>query len=858
MKTLKVTLLVAIFELTFFQLNSQISVIGIATPASEWNTDFNMIQDPQNNDQWTITLQLFADEIKFRQDGNWTVNWGGSFPGGTAIPQGPNIAVTQPGNYLITFNTSSLEFNFTLLPLGGVGIGTNTPNQSAILDLVSTSKGLLIPRMTTSQMLGIQNPAPGLMVFDTQANALCAYSGGQWQVINGLPSGNINDLLFMGEAGPIWKPLFGQNLIPGPDFNGSSSLPAGPVPTGFVIENNRGYIVDRQSQDIKVVDISNPESPNLLGSKKLWGSPTAVAAGGNHVLVTDDDLNNVKILDVSDPGNIVLLDSLTVGDTPSAIVIKENYALITDRTSDDLKVIDFTDPNNLILAYNSPVTLSNPLQMFKDGDLIYINNVGSIHVFNIANPELPVLVKATNIGGGGSVRISNIVNGIMQVSVFGANDFVKWYDVSDPMNITLLSQKSIGTFPLANVINENFGIVQNNGDGNLGYLYDIKDPSNPILIDSIGFSSIGQMVIEGNYLMIASANFFSTVKLSVPQPIGLDANGNIAKVTPALDGDSDPQNELITSAILNGSNLEISDAGGVKIIDLTPISSSGSSWSNNGNNIYNSNIGSVGIGTDGPLAKLSVIGNIHASNQTGESEYISIGHDGNNGFINKEGDGFLNIKSDGTTRFSISSDDIIINGSSATSIADITLLGDDALIRMGPGATGPHGFAFGDNGTEGLQLLYRSASNKLIVEKGNDFLDQLDLFSIDYDDHKTFIRGSVGIGTETQANGYMLSVNGKIISTELRVENIGSWPDYVFKPDYPLLPLRDLEKEILKNGHLPNIPSAETIEKEGILVGDMQKRIMEKIEELTLYLIAQEKEIIKLKEEISTLKSQKK
>jgi hypothetical protein len=102
----------------------------------------------------------------------------------------------------------------------------------------------------------------------------------------------------------------------------------------------------------------------------------------------------------------------------------------------------------------------------------------------------------------------------------------------------------------------------------------------------------------------------------------------------------------------------------------------------------------------------------------------------------------------------------------------------------------------------------------------------------------------VGINT-TNTAGYMLAVNGKIRSTELVVET--GWADYVFDKNYKLRPLNDLEKFIQQNKHLPNIPSAAEIEANGLHVGDVQKRMMEKIEELTLYIIDLKKEIDQLK-----------
>lgn len=106
----------------------------------------------------------------------------------------------------------------------------------------------------------------------------------------------------------------------------------------------------------------------------------------------------------------------------------------------------------------------------------------------------------------------------------------------------------------------------------------------------------------------------------------------------------------------------------------------------------------------------------------------------------------------------------------------------------------------------------------------------------------------VTIGQITPAVGYKLSIDGKAICEELKVQLKGSWPDYVFQKDYKLKSLGELQQFIDKNKHLPGIPAAAEMEKNGIEVGDMQKKMMEKIEELTLY-------IIDLQHQINSLKS---
>jgi hypothetical protein len=107
--------------------------------------------------------------------------------------------------------------------------------------------------------------------------------------------------------------------------------------------------------------------------------------------------------------------------------------------------------------------------------------------------------------------------------------------------------------------------------------------------------------------------------------------------------------------------------------------------------------------------------------------------------------------------------------------------------------------------------------------------------------------GNIGIGINDPGI-YKLAVNGSIRSKELVVEAI-NWPDYVFTKDYKLKSIGELEQFIAKNHHLPNIANAAEIEKSGLKVGENQKFMMEKIEELTLYIIQLKKEIdlIKIK-----------
>lgn len=116
--------------------------------------------------------------------------------------------------------------------------------------------------------------------------------------------------------------------------------------------------------------------------------------------------------------------------------------------------------------------------------------------------------------------------------------------------------------------------------------------------------------------------------------------------------------------------------------------------------------------------------------------------------------------------------------------------------------------------------------------------------------------GAVGIGVGSDANmpaGFLLAVDGRVIAEEIQVEVSGSWPDYVFEDSYQLKDLVTLENEISELGHLPGLPSAEQAKNEGIQLGLMQQSLLEKIEELTLYMIEANKEIKALRNENETL-----
>ncbi|MBP1221746.1 hypothetical protein [Flavobacterium sp. 1355] len=165
--------------------------------------------------------------------------------------------------------------------------------------------------------------------------------------------------------------------------------------------------------------------------------------------------------------------------------------------------------------------------------------------------------------------------------------------------------------------------------------------------------------------------------------------------------------------------------------------------------------------------------------------------------------------------------------------------------------------------------LYLTASTETTMDTGSDPLMTFDsrttsasiitrpLFSWDsYGNRKMILtaNGSLGIGTTTTGS-HKLAVEGSIGAREIKVQATG-WSDFVFKKDYKLPTLEEVENHIKEKGHLENIPSEEEVLKNGINLGEMNSKLLQKIEELTLYLIEMKKENIIQNQEIDNLKKQ--
>jgi hypothetical protein len=263
------------------------------------------------------------------------------------------------------------------------------------------------------------------------------------------------------------------------------------------------------------------------------------------------------------------------------------------------------------------------------------------------------------------------------------------------------------------------------------------------------------------------------------------------------------------------------------------------------------NVG-IGAGTNPPTAKLDVncfnaAGAVPQYGLLLRTNSFYTGTNADNSYFLKTldmGNGFVHFIVTGSGRVGIGTSsptstldvrgDVYTNGS-------VYVDGGDVILSR---TTNPYGYVSRPNVSGFKNLAFG------VTGGGN--LDNLQVFS-----NLSVFNGNVGIGTASPGS-FKLAVEGKIGAREIQVTLQNPFPDYVFGSDYKLRSLSSLEQYINQNKHLPGVPSADEVEKNGgVELGKLNTKLLEKVEELTLYVIELKKENQQMKKEIKKLSRRK-
>lgn len=757
---------------------------------------------------------------------------------------------------------------------GAAGIGTITPNAASLLDITSTTKGILIPRMTKVQRDAIVAPVEGLMIYQTNNTAGFYYfDGNSWEAVapKGATKtlGNLSaptkvdiDLLpatdntvSIGSPSVSWKDAnFGGNgnfdgtgyflggLNVGSFGNQTAMVEVTPATTSALRLNpptsgastSEMQLMETSANGFNYVGFKAPAS---ISTSKIWTLP-AVDGTNGQVLST----NGAGILSwVTGTGGGAETDPQVGSISTHFIPRWDGTALVTGNLKDTLTSIT-----------NGNYSKKGKVTIYRNGGLIVDDGVSAVQG-----------VGTTSVGGTA-----------LSKGFLAAKDLNELVDQEffPPFNSSLDHAGVLGYITSSASADGSAVVGLNSSTAGTSYgLYGISNGSG-----SLKYGSLSKAVGDGGAFGI---NYGAYGEAS-----GAVANFGVYGNAVATTGAVNTYGVYGTASGTTGSVYAGYFAGDVYVSEKLEVND----WIEVADSMQVKKTLVVGTG-DRPVAyefavtggadayiddKLSINTitataqlNVSGSNETvlieGTTPYLRL-KDGANqsGFVQASGNdlrlGTLSGNSAGKVVFRFNGTDrngMDVNGrfglGTTSPTALLHLKGTDEVMRIE--GTAPF-FQF-YNGATAKSFIWSTGNDlKIGISTGNNTGRVILGTAGGGDQLYMAANGTVGIGT-SDTKGYKLGVDGSIVCEELKVKLSQNWPDYVFADEYKLPALSEVESSIQRNKHLPGIPSAKEIQEEGINVGEMQKLLMQKIEELTLYVIALEKKNNQLESKVTALEN---
>ena len=644
-----------------------------------------------------------------------------------------------------------------------------TPDASAMLDVTSTDKGVLIPRMTTVERTAISNPAASLLVYDTDEGTYWYYENSEWKEI-------------ATKEETITSPF----ELKAPAYISTTTI--GNNPIVMVEDNNYLYILERGDDQIRIMDLTIPTAPSTLTTFTLPTAayPTDIKVSGDYAYVTSSNTTESQlwIFDISTPANIDTVGSFNVGGRFSSVDISGNYVYVTDYENDKLRIIDVSTPAsptqvaevlNIYHFYGSKIEIADYNAIVINNNYAYVLHYPSttstsgrgFSIIDISVPTSPSLVSTTTFNGNLTIKKNSIViyNNYLYYSTDSDRDYI---------NINNLTSGDI-PLDLANgtafALKDNY-LLFNDGeslDGNIEFKDLSTSPTSPTTVysrvnnnNTVGASTA--VVAVGNFLYtITDAGELIIDQISNIFATGISADGNPVyyEVDNSLGNHTASSNLQLSDNYLSNDGddegISIDDDGNVTFSDDV-------TFSNNItlNDKYLSNDGDdegISIADNGKVTvsnNLAVTGNLDVSqniklnsnylSNDGGDEGISIADNGkvtfsnnillnNNYLSNDGGDEGISIANNGNVTLS---DNLTVTGN----------LGVSSNIKLNSN------YLSNDGGDEGISI----ANNGKVTFSNNILLNN-NYLSNDGGDEGISIRDN---GTVTASDS--LIVEGELIA----------------------------------------------------------------------------------------------
>jgi hypothetical protein len=698
----------------------------------------------------------------------------------------------------------TVPFTLLLTSLQGqsVGIGTATPAAGAALDVVSTNKGILIPRVETSS---VTSPVDGLLVFQPSNQSFFFYTGGTWKSLGGvIDSDGDTKVEAINQVGndeiSFTLDGVGKLIL---TRNASGDLQIQPLNLASAstylgwqagLNNTGSFNTGMGSWALQNTTSGSSNTgvgANALNVNSIGGNNTAV---GQAALIFNSSGNN----------NVALgQNAMRANTSGSSNVAIGREALAKNTTREQLVAVgDSALHNNQLNA----MTSIDGIQNTAVGSKAMLSNTTGRW-----NAALGYHAMKANTSGVNNTALGH--EAMLKQTTGSANTAVGtaalWAHLMGDAN-TAVGNGAIGNNQTGG---SNIGLGWRSGYNNL-------TGSNNIFIGTqAGYNETGSNRL---YIENSATNGDSSLIYGEFDQNLLRANAHVQVNTyaPGHDG---------VRSIINPPANTATDHAGV--------------YGENASRDY------YGFGVYGKGGWVGVKG---VANGTGPNEYFGVigealgVHGGTNYAVHGTASGGLRNYAGyflGTGYFS---ENLGLGIDQPTKALHIYKDNDPTLLLQSNGIDELSGrVSMRQSDLTGADIFFdgQLTANALVIETFTGGTSNGRKMTMD-------LNGNVGIGiTENIAADHKLSVNGKIACTEVRVQPQSAWPDYVFDTDYPLLPIEDLSNAISTHGHLPGIPSAVEIEANGLQVGEMQAMMMEKIEELTLYIIDLQKQIQALKDQ---------